>query len=100
MNILRYVGNSADSAVTLSAIAERAGVSRREVEAAIQSARLAGVPLITSQKGVWRAESPVEARAMAERLRSRAVHQMETAQALDRAADAMTAEQEVMPWAA
>lgn len=89
MVILRYVGSSQDTAVTLSAIADAAGVSRREVEQAIQQARLDGIPLITSGRGVWRAETAQEARSMAERLRSRAITQMTTAQALDRAADAM-----------
>jgi len=89
MNVLRYVGSSSDTARTLSQIAELAGVSRREVEQAVQQARMDGVPLITSERGVWRAQMPQEARQMAERLRSRAITQMETAAALDRAADAM-----------
>jgi hypothetical protein len=89
VNILAYVGRSADTAVTISRIAELDGCSRREVEVSIQAARLDGCPLITSKDGVWRAETAQEARNMAERLRTRAIHQMETAQALDRAADAM-----------
>ena len=89
-----------DAAVTLSALAEMNGCSRREVEAFIQQARLNGTALITGNEGVWRAETPQEARDMANRLRSRAIHQMETAQALERAADAMTVSQEEFPWAA
>jgi biotin operon repressor len=98
--LLAYVGSSADSAVTLSAIAERAGCSRREVEQAIQAARLEGVPLITSAKGCWRSQDAQEARSMAERLRIRAAHQFETAAALDRAADALEQIGQETLWAA
>lgn len=89
--LLSMIGNSAASARTLSHIAEAARCSRREVEAAVQDARLRGVPLITSQHGVWRAETPQEARDMAARLRTRATHQMATAAALERAAERMDA---------
>jgi hypothetical protein len=49
---------------------------------------MAGVPVITG-RGAWLATTPQEAREQASRLRSRAIHQFETAQALERAAERM-----------
>lgn len=80
--LLLLIGNSADTARTIGHLAEVAGVPRREVEQAIQAARLDGIPLVTGDRGVWRTESPAEARQMAERLRYRLVNQYRTVRAL------------------
>lgn len=97
--MIQHLNVGADSAITLSRLAELTGQSRRAIEAAIQDARLSGVPICTDHRGAWLAVSPQEAREQAARLRSRAIHQMETAQALERAADKM-GQQEAFPWAA
>lgn len=100
MNILRYVGSSQDTAVTLSAIADAAGVSRREVEQAIQQARLDGIPLITSGRGVWRAQTPQEAREWVKAQRSRAIHLMESAAGVERWADQQDSAGQASLWEA
>lgn len=89
LNLATLLPNGEVRAVTLSALAERLNVSRREVEQAVLENRLAGLPVCSSSKGLWLTTSPQEAREQAQRLRSRAIHQMETAQAMERAADAL-----------
>jgi biotin operon repressor len=74
---------------TKRVLAEKLGTSSREVELEVQDARLRGVPIISDSDGYRYAQTPQEARQCAARLRSRAIRQMETAQALDRAADKM-----------
>jgi biotin operon repressor len=72
---------------TKSVLASKAGWNVRDVEAEIQRLRLAGVPIVSNSDGYWLAQTPAEARQCAERLRNRAIRQLETAQGLDRAAD-------------
>ena len=76
-----------DSAITYGALAERLGIPRRSIEKAVRQMRLDGIPVITGNDGAWVAESPQEAREQAGRLRSRAIHIMEPAAALERWAD-------------
>ena len=87
--MIRHLNVGADAAITLSRLAEMTGHSRRAIEAAIHDARLQGVPICTDHRGAWLATTPQEAREQAQRLRTRAIHQMSTARALERAADAM-----------
>ena len=99
--LLTLIGNSAATARTIGWIAEHAGVPRREVEQAIQTARIEGVPLVTGEHGVWATDSPAEASQMAERLRYRIVHQYVTYRALRATARRMAAqhvEQTAIPW--
>lgn len=71
-DLLAHLGNSADTARSLSDIAEAAGVSRRAVEKA--SELLAqSVPLIACSRGVYVAQDASEARAYAESPRGRIV---------------------------
>jgi biotin operon repressor len=72
---------------TKRALAEKLGVSTREVEAAIQEARLDGAPILSSADGYWLSQDPAEIRACASRLRDRAITQLRTASALGKAAD-------------
>jgi biotin operon repressor len=72
---------------TKTVLASKAGWNVRDVEAEIQRLRLAGVPIVSNSDGYWLAQTPAEARQCAERLRNRAIRQMETAAGLDRAAD-------------
>ena len=87
--MIRHLNVGADAAITLSRLAEMTGHSRRAIEAAIHDARLQGVPICTDHRGAWLAVTPQEAREQAQRLRTRAIHQIETAQALERAAERM-----------
>lgn len=87
--MIRHLNVGADAAITLSELAEMTGQSRRAIEAAIHDARLQGVPICTDHRGAWLATTPQEAREQAQRLRTRAIHQIETAQALERAAKRM-----------
>lgn len=80
--LLPLIGSSQDTARTLSNVAERAGASRREVEQAVQAARMLGYPVCSSGAGLWRAQTAAEALSMAERLRGRALHQLLTARAM------------------
>lgn len=89
VTLLDKLNVGADAAITLSRLAEMTGQSRRAIEAAIHDARLQGVPICTDHRGAWLATAPQEAREQASRLRTRAIHQFETAQALERAADKM-----------
>jgi predicted DNA-binding transcriptional regulator YafY len=89
VNIRRHLMVGRDSAVTLGELADALRVSRRQVEQAIHDARLAGVPIVTGSEGAWLATTAQEAREAASRLRDRAIHQLATAQALERAADGM-----------
>ena len=100
MNVRAHLNVGRDSARTLSELADALRLSRRQVEQAIHEARMAGVPICTGSEGAWIAQDGQEARSMADRLRRRAIHQMETASALERWADDADAAQEVLPWAA
>ena len=72
------------------------GWTTREVELEIQRYRLEGFPIVSNGDGYWLATTPAEVKKCADRLRSRAIHQMETAQALDRAVERM--EQKTTLW--
>ena len=87
--MIRHLHVGADAAITLDTLAARMNVSRREAEQAVHDARMAGVPIISGSRGLWLATTPQEAREQAARLRTRAIHQIETAQALERAAERM-----------
>lgn len=77
----------ADSPRTKKDIAERSHLPIREVELLIQAARLEGAPILSSSEGYWLSRDPEEIRKCAERLRERAITQLETARALYKAAD-------------
>lgn len=85
--IARHLHVGRDRPTTLSALAERMGITRREAEHAVRTARLNGEPILSDGRGLWATETPQEAREWAQRQRSRAIHLMETAQALERWAD-------------
>lgn len=80
---LRY---GAANARTKKHLSQDLGISQRAVELLIHAARLEGAPIISTSDGYHLSDDPAEIRACARRLRSRAVHQMSTAAALDRAA--------------
>lgn len=88
--ILSALGHGKASARTKRHIAAELGISTREVEEAIQQARLDGHPIISGDNGYYIGTAD-EARACADRLRSRAIHQLETAQALTATAERMSA---------
>lgn len=78
-----------DTPQTKKVLAEKLGTDSRTVEEMIQSARLEGAPILSSSEGYWLSRDPAEIRRCAERLRSRALTQLETAGALKEAADAL-----------
>ena len=86
--LVRYLRVGRGNAVTIAAIAEAAAVPRREVELAIQRARLAGFPVISGDAGVWTAGSLQELVDQRERLLARARTQLVTARGLERAIQA------------
>jgi hypothetical protein len=98
LRLLAHLGNSEAAAKSIGTIAESAGVTRREVEQAVQDARLAGVPVVSSSKGLWLG-TDAEALAWCERQRSRAIHLMESAQGVQRGVERRGAHQETL-WAA
>jgi biotin operon repressor len=75
--------------LTLAVLSEKCGLPRRAVEEELQRLRLAGVPIVTGSDGAWLSHDPAEVKACADRLRSRAIHQLETAGALDKAAEGL-----------
>ncbi len=61
----------------------------RSVQTDIGELRRRYLPVIPTGRGMWLARTPQEALEAARNLRSRAIHQIETAQALERAAERM-----------
>lgn len=86
--LARHLRVGRGNAVTIEAIAEAAGVPRRDVERAVQEARLAGYPIISGDRGLWVASSLQELVDQRERLRARARNQLVTARGLDKAIQA------------
>ena len=70
-------------------LAELTGWPTRDVELAIQQARLAGAPICSNSDGYYVSTDPAEVRAAAERLRNRAMNQLATAAALAHAAESL-----------
>ena len=67
-------------------LASKSGYSVRDVELLIHAARLEGVPIVSNSDGYWLGTA-AEAKSCADRLRARAIHQMETASALSKTAE-------------
>lgn len=76
--------------VTLSELARRMRVPRRDAERAVQEWRLAGVAVVSDANGVRLAASASEVAECAAALRRRAINQLLTARALRRTAAQMT----------
>jgi len=70
------LGLGADNARSISQIADSYGVSRREVEQALEDARRAGVPLVAGARGVYIATDVRELIEYERRLRERVRSQM------------------------
>jgi hypothetical protein len=77
MRVSSHLHNSADRPTTLSELAERMGVSRREAEMLVQAARLEGVPVVSNNCGLWLGTDQ-EALEWCQRAHDRAIHQLET----------------------
>lgn len=77
--------------VTIGTLAHRAGVPRRDIEEAVQQARLDGAPIVTGDQGIAIATSAAQMLDQYRRLRSRYVHQAVTARAVLRTAKRMKA---------
>jgi biotin operon repressor len=73
-------------------LADATGWNTRDVEAAIQQARLEGAPICSDERGYWLGTAE-EVRACADRLRRRYVTQAVTARALRRTARRLEAAQ-------
>ncbi len=69
---------------TLQELAASCYVQRRAVEAAIQHARLEGIPIASDERGVWRTDDPAELRATEAALRRRVTKQLRTYSAVKR----------------
>ena len=80
------LGLGADNARSIGAIAESAGVSRREVERAVEDARRNGEPICTGPGGVWLTDNPAELRDNYRALRRRYIRQAVNARVLLRTA--------------
>ena len=87
--LLRLIGNSADTAVKYDDVAERAGTYRRAVELAVAAARDEGIPICADENGLWRAETSQDAFYAYGSLRARALGQLARAAAVKRTAFAM-----------
>lgn len=77
-------------------LAQAMAADTRSIEAEVQRLRLAGIPILSDGDGYRLAQTAAEVRQCSERLRSRAIRQMETATALADAAERM--ESLTMPW--
>ena len=99
MTDLRYLlNNSRTHARTIGELAESLRVSRREIEASVQAARLDGVPIVSGSEGLWIASTPQEALEAAQALRRRAITQLVTARALRAAGKRMAAIRQQTLW--
>ena len=99
MTDVRYLlNNSRAHARTIGELSESLKVSRREIEAAVQSARLDGVPIVSGSEGLWIASTAQEALEAAQALRRRAITQLVTARALRAAGKRMAAIRQPTLW--
>ena len=94
------VPRGADRAISIGALAEQLGMSRRAVERALEQMVLDGIPVIANSSGVYITDSPSEARAYAASLKGRLAAIQHRISALERWADDADGAQEVLPWAA
>lgn len=92
-SLVAHIGRGRDAARTIGEIAERAGVTRRVVERAVQQARNEGVPVATGPDGVWLATSRTELEQQYSEHRERAMTQLRGLRGIRRAMDAMPPEQ-------
>ena len=99
LRLLAHLGNSEAAAKSIGTIAESAGATRREVEQAVQDARLSGLPIVSSSKGLWLG-TDAEALAWCERAHARAIHQLETVKGVRAGVERRGARQEGFHWAA
>ena len=82
---------------TKRVLAARLGCEPREVEAFVQSYRLAGAAILSDGDGYRLGASAAEVDACAQRLRRRAIHQLVTARALRQTARRWQAREAVRP---
>jgi Mn-dependent DtxR family transcriptional regulator len=87
--LLAQLGRGGDNATTYGELTDRLRVSRRKVERGVQELRLRGWLVITDDRGCWLSYDAAEGRAMYRRLRSRYIHQAQTARAVLRTANAI-----------
>ena len=79
-----------EHAQTIGSLADLTGLSRRQVEVALQSLAASGAyPVIAGPRGVYLASSPDEVDAYASALRARLTHQAHRIRGLRRCARAM-----------
>jgi len=81
LTCLRYRSMS----ITMSQLARTVGCSRREAEAAIETLRLQGQPIVADNAGLRLTNDPVELQAYLEARRRRLVSQYKGTRALRRA---------------
>src|SRR3990172_140515 len=77
--------------LTLRELSERTGMPRRACERAVQELRRASEPICSDGRGIRLGTTSSETRRAADRLRQRALEQMETAAAPQAPADATAA---------
>ena len=87
-----------DRAVTIGALQEQLGVSRRIVERAIEELRASGRPICTGSEGVWLGQTEAEVRACADALAQRLVTQYRTVRAMRQTAQRMRGVQQLSVW--
>lgn len=80
--VYAHLNIGADRPTTLSELAERLGVARRSVEAAVEELRHAGRPVASSSRGIWIAQTSGEMRELYRTLRHRVASQSVTAWAV------------------
>jgi biotin operon repressor len=86
------------AAQTYDVLSARLGLPRREIEAAVEEMRRAGVPVCTGPAGAWLTQDPGEVREQYRRLRRRALHQLANLRRMLRTAEVMERPL-VLPWA-
>lgn len=88
--VLAAIGHGSANARRKTDLARSVGWSTREVELAIQAARLDGHAICSDERGYWFGTAS-EVQACADRLRRRAGNQLLTARAMRRAAKRLEA---------
>ena len=69
--MLSHIGKGRDAARSIGSLCEATGRARRAVERDLEALVLSGVPLVASDRGVYIASSPQEARQYADSLDGR-----------------------------
>ena len=71
MTLISFLPRGRDKAIPIGELAESARISRRKCEKTLETLVLSGIPIVASERGIYVASSPQEAREYADSLDGR-----------------------------